>query len=46
MSPNTGPSQGMKLTTPGGRPASRMILNMIQLDNKAVSDGFHNTPLP
>lgn len=26
VSPKTGPSAGMKLTTPGGRPASRQIL--------------------
>lgn len=46
VSPNTGPSAGTKLTTPGGKPASRIILKMIQLESIAVSDGFHNTELP
>lgn len=46
VSPNTGPSAGTKLTTPGGTPASRIILNMIQLDRIAVSDGFHKTEFP
>lgn len=45
-SPKTGPSEGMKLTTPGGTPASRIILNIVQLDKMAVSDGFHNTEFP
>lgn len=45
-SPNTGPSAGMKLTTPGGTPASRMILKIVQFDSTAVSDGFHSTALP
>lgn len=46
VSPNTGPSAGTKLTTPAGMPASRIILNIIQFDRMAVSDGFHNTELP
>lgn len=46
VSPNTGPSAGIKLTTPGGTPASLQILNMFQLDNIAVSLGFHKTALP
>lgn len=46
VSPNTGPSEGIKLTTPGGTPASRIILKMTQLDKMAVSDGFHRTELP
>lgn len=46
VSPNTGPSAGIKLTTPGGTPASRIILKMVQFDKTAVSDGFHNTALP
>lgn len=46
VSPNTGPSAGTKLTTPAGTPASRIILNMIQFDRMAVSDGFHRTELP
>lgn len=46
MSPKTGPSAGTKLTTPGGTPASRIILNIVQFDKTAVSDGFHNTLLP
>lgn len=46
VSPNTGPSAGTKLTTPAGTPASRIILNMTQFDNTAVSDGFHKTELP
>lgn len=46
VSPNTGPSDGTKLTTPGGTPASRIILNIVQLDRTAVSDGFHRTELP
>lgn len=44
--PNTGPSAGTKLTTPGGTPASRIILKMIQFERTAVSEGFHNTALP
>jgi len=46
VSPNTGPSQGMKFTTPGGTPASLHILKIHQLDNNAVSDGFQSTALP
>lgn len=46
VSPNTGPSAGIKLTTPAGTPASRIILKIIQLDKTAVSDGFHKTPFP
>lgn len=46
VSPNTGPSAGMKLTTPGGTPASRITLKMIQFDRTAVSDGFHRTEFP
>lgn len=46
VSPKTGPSHGIKLTTPGGTPASLHILNIHQLESKAVSDGFHNTALP
>lgn len=46
VSPNTGPSAGTKFTTPGGTPASKQILNILQFDNMAVSLGFHNTPLP
>lgn len=46
VSPNTGPSAGIKLTTPAGTPASRMILKMTQFERIAVSDGFHRTPLP
>lgn len=46
VSPKTGPSAGTKLTTPGGTPASRIILNIVQFDRTAVSDGFHRTALP
>lgn len=46
VSPNTGPSAGMKLTTPAGTPASRIILKMTQFDRTAVSDGFHSTEFP
>lgn len=46
VSPKTGPSAGTKFTTPGGTPASRIILNIVQFDKTAVSDGFHNTLLP
>ena len=45
-SPKTGPSQGTKLTTPGGTPASRQILNIIQFESRAVSEGFHKTEHP
>ncbi len=44
--PNTGPSVGTKLMTPSGIPASRRILNTIQFDSIAVSDGFHTVTLP
>lgn len=44
--PKTGPSAGTKFTTPGGTPASRIILKIIQFDSTAVSDGFHSTALP
>ncbi|VVC98198.1 unnamed protein product [Leptidea sinapis] len=44
--PNVGPSAGTKFTTPDGRPASLIMLKMRQLDNNAVSDGFHTTPFP
>lgn len=46
LSPKTGPSAGTKLTTPAGNPASLTILKIVQFDNKAVSDGFHNTAFP
>lgn len=46
VSPNTGPSAGMKFTTPAGTPASRIILKMTQFDRTAVSDGFHRTEFP
>lgn len=46
LSPNTGPSEGTKFTTPGGTPASFITLNIVQLDSNAVSDGFHNTAHP
>lgn len=46
VSPKTGPSAGTKFTTPGGTPASRIILNITQFDKTAVSDGFHKTLLP
>lgn len=46
VSPNTGPSAGIKFTTPAGTPASRIILNIIQFERMAVSDGFHKTELP
>lgn len=46
VSPKTGPSAGTKFTTPGGTPASLQILKIVQLDNNAVSLGFHNTALP
>lgn len=45
-SPKTGPSAGMKLTTPGGTPASLQIWNMYQLERRAVSLGFHSMALP
>lgn len=46
VSPKTGPSEGTKLTTPGGTPASRQILNITQLESRAVSEGFHKTEHP
>lgn len=46
VSPNTGPSAGTKLTTPGGTPASLHMLKITQLDRSAVSLGFHRTELP
>ena len=46
VSPNTGPSAGTKLITPGGTPASRRSLKTMYDDNIAVSDGFHRTTLP
>lgn len=46
VSPNTGPSAGTKLTTPGGTPASVITLKIVQLESNAVSDGFHNTAQP
>lgn len=46
VSPNTGPSAGIKFTTPGGTPASRITLKIIQLESIAVSEGFHKTPFP
>ncbi len=45
-SPNTGPSAGTKLMTPGGTPASRRILKHIYEDSIDVVAGFHNTTLP
>lgn len=44
--PKTGPSAGTKFTTPGGTPASRQTWKIVQLDNSAVSLGFHSTALP
>lgn len=46
VSPNTGPSAGIKLTTPAGTPASVIISYITQFDNKAVSEGFHKTEHP
>ena len=46
MSPNRGPAAGTKFTTPGGSPASRNILNIVQLESIAVSDGFQRVALP
>lgn len=46
VSPNSGPGAGTKLTTPGGNPASLNILNMVQFDSMAVSDGFQSVALP
>lgn len=46
VSPNTGPSAGTKLTTPGGTPASLHTLKITQLDKSAVSLGFHKTASP
>lgn len=46
VSPKVGPFAGTKFTTPSGTPASRMILNIVQFDRIAVSDGFHSTELP
>lgn len=46
VSPKTGPSAGIKFTTPAGTPASRIILNITQFERTAVSDGFHKTELP
>ena len=46
VSPNSGPGAGTKFTTPGGNPASLKILNMVQLESIAVSDGFHTVALP
>lgn len=46
VSPNSGPAAGTKLITPGGTPASLNILNMVQLDNIAVSDGFQTVAFP
>ena len=46
VSPNRGPWAGTKLTTPGGKPASLNILNIVQLESIAVSDGFHSVVLP
>lgn len=46
VSPNTGPSDGTKLTTPDGTPASVIISYITQFDNKAVSEGFHKTEHP
>ena len=46
VSPNRGPGAGTKFMTPGGTPASLNILNMVQLESIAVSDGFHTVALP
>ena len=46
VSPNSGPGAGTKLTTPGGNPASLKILNMVQLESIAVSEGFQTVVLP
>ena len=40
VSPKSGPRQGTKLHTPSGRPASRNILKMVQLEITAVLEGF------
>ena len=46
VSPKRGPGAGTKFTTPGGIPASLKILNIVQLDSIAVSDGFHTVAFP
>ena len=46
VSPNRGPGAGTKFMTPGGIPASLNILNMVQLESIAVSEGFHTVALP
>ena len=46
VSPKRGPGAGTKFTTPGGTPASLNILNMVQLESMAVSDGFQSVALP
>ena len=46
VSPNSGPGAGTKFTTPGGSPASLKILNMVQFESIAVSEGFHTVALP
>lgn len=46
VSPNSGPGAGTTFTTPGGNPASLNILNMVQFDSIAVSDGFQSVAFP
>jgi len=44
--PKSVPRVGRKLITPSGIPASRYILNMVQLDSKDVFEGFQTTTFP
>jgi len=44
--PNVPPVDGTKLITPGGKPASRKILNAMYDDKTAEWLGFHSTTLP